>query len=168
MTLVDDVQPSKPGQHPAGKGARRRGLLKQVAIVGGLTLLGLQLVPYGWSHSNPPVVAEAPWRSEAAERIARTACYACHSNETNWPIYSYIAPMSWLVRWDVESGRDELNFSEWEGDADDAAEAVADRSMPPRRYTLLHPDARLSDAERRELVAALEAMDDDDGGSGRR
>ncbi len=77
--------------------------------------------------------------------------------------------MSWLVRRDVENGREELNFSTWdrdEGEADDAAETVAEGSMPPTRYTLLHPAARLDDEEERTLVAALEAMDE--GGGGRR
>jgi hypothetical protein len=73
-----------------------------------------------------------------------------------------VAPFSWLVTRDVEQGRDELNFSTWDeddGDADNAAEAVADGSMPPRRYVLVHPDAALSEEERQVLVAALEAMD---------
>jgi hypothetical protein len=62
----------------------------------------------------------------------------------------------------VDQGRDELNFSTWDeddGEADDAAEAVADGSMPPRRYVLVDPDAALSEEERQVLVAALEAMD---------
>jgi hypothetical protein len=73
--------------------------------------------------------------------------------------------MSWLVRRDVEDGRHELNFSTWgdRGDAGDAADAVADGSMPPGRYTLLHPGARLSDAERDELVAAFQVMEAGDG-----
>jgi Haem-binding domain len=61
---------------------------------------------------------------------------------------------------DVERGRDELNFSTWDeddGEADDAADAVAEASMPPRRYLLVHPDAALSEAERQVLVDALEA-----------
>jgi hypothetical protein len=74
--------------------------------------------------------------------------------------------MSWLVVRDVEQGRDKLNFSTWEGsggDAHDAAEAIADGSMPPRRYLLVHPDASLGDAERQLLADALEGM----GGGGR-
>jgi hypothetical protein len=67
-----------------------------------------------------------------------------------------------VVRRDVESGRDELNFSEWDRDSDanDAAHEIEDGTMPPRRYTLLHPDARLSDDEEEELIAALDAMHD--------
>jgi hypothetical protein len=94
------------------------------------------------------------------------ACYDCHSNESRWPVYSYIAPMSWLVRRDVEAGREELNFSDWGddgGEADDAAETVVDGTMPPRNYTLIHRDANLSDAEIATLVDALEQMDDGGG-----
>ena len=71
-------------------------------------------------------------------------------------------PFSWLLTRDVEQGRAELNFSTWDsddGEADDGAEAVAEGSMPPRRYLLVHPDANLSDAERQVLVDALEAME---------
>ena len=67
--------------------------------------------------------------------------------------------MSWLLQRDVNQGRDEVNFSEWdrEQDGDDAAETVEDGSMPPRRYLLAHPDARLSDAELAALTAGFTA-----------
>lgn len=146
-----------------------RASLRRLGLVGLIVFLVMQAVPYGWRKSNPAVRADAPWPSERSEELARTSCYSCHSNETSWPSYSYVAPMSWLVRRDVDNGRDELNFSEWDddGDTDDAAEAVAEGSMPPRRYTLLHPDARLGDDEVRELVAAFEAMERPDGGEDR-
>jgi hypothetical protein len=140
----------------------RRVVLRVAAGVVGVFLL-LQLVPYGWWHSNPPVVADAPWPDAASAAIARDACYDCHSNETDWPVYSYVAPMSWLVRRDVERGREALNFSEWSTDdngAHDAAEEVEDGDMPPSQYVRLHPDADLSDEDVARLVAALEAMDD--------
>jgi hypothetical protein len=72
-----------------------------------------------------------------------------------------------MVTRDVEQGREALNFSTWDeddGEADDAAEVVADAEMPPRRYLLVHPDAALSDAEHQVLVEALEAMDRARGG----
>ncbi|HEX7096815.1 MAG TPA: heme-binding domain-containing protein, partial [Acidimicrobiales bacterium] len=139
----------------------RRLLVWGAASLGAVFLL-IQLVPYGWHHPNPPVTDPAAWPNAEAEQLARAACYDCHSNETDWPIYSYVAPMSWLVRRDVESGRDELNFSEWErhhSEADDAAESIQDGSMPPRQYRLMHPDARLSEAERALLIDALLEMD---------
>ena len=138
----------------------RWGVLPLTALFG-----ALQLVPYGWSHPNPPVVADAPWPDERSRALARAACYDCHSNEVDWPPWSYVAPSSWLVRRDVESGRDELNFSDWDrnrGEADDATEEIEEGSMPPRRYELAHPDARLSDEEAAVLIAALQAMGDGD------
>jgi hypothetical protein len=156
-----------------GIGARARRALKPLALAGVVGFGLLQLVPYGWRHSNPPVRGAPPWPSAEAEGLARDACYDCHSNETEWPFYSYVAPMSWLVRYDIDRGREALNFSLWgadgegededAGDAGDAAEAVEDRSMPPDRYVRLHPDARLSDEERQALIAALEAIEDEDG-----
>jgi hypothetical protein len=146
-----------------GKDAGVRRWIVRLLLAGVGVLALLQLVPYGWWHENPPVVADAAWPDPLAAELARDACYDCHSNETEWPVYSYIAPMSWLVRGDVEAGRDELNFSRWDeddGEADDAAEALLDGSMPPSQYELLHPDARLSDEEVDHLVAALEAMDE--------
>jgi hypothetical protein len=133
-----------------------------VAVVFG----AMQLVPYGWSHPNPEVTRDAPWPSEQARALAVDACYDCHSNETDWPIYSYVAPMSWLVRRDVEQGRDELNFSTWDEDdneAEDAAETIEEGEMPPSRYTILHRDADLSDEEEQVLIDALLAMDEDRG-----
>jgi hypothetical protein len=113
------------------------------------------------------VTQDAPWPDGRGRELATAACYDCHSNQTRWPPQSYVAPFSWLLTRDVEQGRAELNFSTWDeddGGADDAAEAVAEGSMPPRRYLLVHPDAALSDAERQVLVDALEAMDRDRGG----
>lgn len=136
----------------------RRMLWHWVLLPVAVVLVAMQLVPYGWSHTNPPVTAEAPWPSERAHALARAACYDCHSNEARWPAYSYVAPFSWLVRRDVEQGRDTLNFSAWDGEGGDAADAVADGAMPPGKYKLLHPRARLSSSEAAELIAALRAM----------
>ncbi len=135
---------------------------KRVILWTGLGLVGLfvamQLVPYGWRHSNPPVVADAPWPSAATEKLAREACYDCHSNETKWPKYSYVAPLSWWVRNHVDEGRASLNFSEWRGRSGDAAETIREGSMPPSYYTLLHPSARLSSSEKQQLIDALKKM----------
>ena len=141
---------------------RRRRFLVRAGL--GLLVVAVlvQLVPYGRDHTNPPVTQDAPWPDGRARELATAACYDCHSNQTRWPPQSHVAPFSWLLARDVEQGRAELNFSTWDsddGEADDGAEAVAEGSMPPRRYLLAHPDANLSDAERQVLVDALEAMD---------
>ena len=141
---------------------RRRKVLLRAGLGLFAVAVLLQLVPYGRDHTNPPVTKDAPWPNGRARELATAACYDCHSNQTRWPLQSFVAPFSWMIARDVEQGRDELNFSTWDeddGEADDAADAVADATMPPRRFVLAHPDAALSDAERQLLVDALEAMD---------
>jgi hypothetical protein len=87
--------------------------------------------------------------------ILRRACFDCHSNETVWPWYAYVAPVSWLVASDVEEGREELNFSQWDAyNADrqahkikECGEEVAEGEMPLWFYVPAHPEARLSQAD---------------------
>jgi hypothetical protein len=139
--------------------------LVRIGIIGIALFALIQLVPYGWTHSNPPVVRDAPWPDAASEAIARESCYSCHSNETDWPAYSYVAPMSWLVRADVDKARDEFNFSDWDesgDDADKAFDVIEDGEMPLPRYTMIHRSARLTDEEAQILLAALDQMDDHD------
>jgi hypothetical protein len=120
----------------------------------------LQAIPYGRAHENPAVVREPPWDSPRTRELAVRACFDCHSNETDWPWYSHVAPASWYVQRHVEEGRGELNFSEFgigRQETSSADDVVRDGEMPPRYYTPLHPAARLSDAERDELIRGLQA-----------
>ena len=128
----------------------------------GLGLLGalvaIQLVPYGRDHSNPPVTGEPTWDAPETRALARQACFDCHSNETQWPAYAAIAPISWLVQHDVDEGRAVLNFSEWsrpQQEAKDASEEVREGEMPPTAYTLIHAHARLSSSDRDRLAQGL-------------
>lgn len=134
-------------------------------ILGGVVLtiaaLGLliQLVPYGRDHSNPAVVAEPNWDSPRTRELFFRACADCHSNETVWPWYSHIAPVSWLVQHDVEEGREYLNVSQWgqgEQEAEEAAEEVEEGNMPIPAYLITHPEADLAPAEKEELIRGLE------------
>jgi mono/diheme cytochrome c family protein len=122
-----------------------------------LLFLALQLLPLRRDHENPPVVASPAWNSPATEELFVRACADCHSNQTVWPWYSNVAPMSWLVQRDVEQGRAVFNISTVDpGDeAEDAAETVIDGEMPPLQYMLAHPAARLNAAEREVLVQGL-------------
>ena len=121
-------------------------------------LFAVQLVPYGHARTNPPVVREPSWDSPGTRALARAACFDCHSNETEWPSYSRVAPASWLIQRDVDKGRAALNFSEWQrpqDEADEAAEKVLDGEMPLPVYSLMHGHGRLSDAERAQLARGL-------------
>lgn len=135
-------------------------VLRRGAIGVVVAAVTIQLVPYGRAHSNPPVRREPSYDSADTRRIVVAACFDCHSNQTRWPWYTSIAPASWYVTSHVDSGRRALNFSDWarahgEGDA---SEAVRSGSMPPASYTLLHPSAKLSVAERDQLARWLRSV----------
>lgn len=137
-----------------------------------LAFLAIQFVPYGRDHVNPAVIAEPMWDAPATRALAKQACFDCHSNETAWPVYSRVAPVSWLVQHDVTEGRAHLNFSEWQRPQEDAAEAaevVLEREMPLPLYRLIHAHARLSDADLSRLARGLASTlgtsaEDDHGG----
>lgn len=148
---------------------RRRvwgSVLRRTALGCGALLLALQLVPYGWQHDNPPDREAATFPNQEAGALWKSACADCHSNRTNWPAWSFVAPVSWLVRSDVDAGRDEFNVSDWQRyrrKADDAAEEIEDGAMPPSKYTLLHPDAKFSEAEKQILIDAFNQMEQSSG-----
>ena len=123
--------------------------------------LGIQLVPYGRDHSNPPINGEPAWDSPQTRALAVRACFACHSNEVEYPWYSNVAPVSWAVQSHVDEGREEVNYSEWnlpQDEADESAETIRDGEMPPPYYTRLsNSNARLTDAERQQLIDGLAA-----------
>jgi hypothetical protein len=138
---------------------RKLILILVAVLVAGFLLL--QLAPYGRAHDNPPVAAEPVWDSPQTFQLAQRACYDCHSNETVWPWYSHVAPVSWLVQRDVDEGRHKLNFSLWgQGGGevvDEMYEVVADGEMPPAIYLVTHPEARLTEAEKTALAEGLAA-----------
>jgi hypothetical protein len=124
------------------------------------------------ARTNPPVkndfLAAAKPPAEIAASL-RAACYDCHSHETIWPWYARVAPVSWLVVSDTTEGREHLNFSDWPSEPERAAkkldrinEVLDYREMPPKKYTLIHADARLTEARRKEIMdwtgAAAEKM----------
>jgi hypothetical protein len=124
----------------------------------------LQFVPSDGARDNPPSTAtiSAP---PAVVDILRQSCFDCHSNETQWPPYAYLAPASWLVIADVSGGRSRLNFSEWDdlrlGFQKRFSRRIVERveadEMPLFQYRLLHWGAKLTDAE----VAVLRAWRDE-------
>jgi mono/diheme cytochrome c family protein len=137
---------------------------KRVLLLGLLALVLLfgliQLVPYGRDHNNPPVQNEPAWNEPRTRELAVGACFDCHSNETIWPWYSNVAPVSWLVQRDVDEGRSRLNFSEWgrrRQEGHEAAEIVREGEMPPWQYKLMHSSARLPAEEKDALINGLTA-----------
>jgi hypothetical protein len=116
----------------------------------------IQLIPV--NRNNPPIEQDVIAPREV-KNILRRSCYDCHSNETIWPWYSYIAPVSWLIAYDIAEARDELNFSTWQKYRKKNFrkirkkiwDEVEDEDMPLGNYLLLHPSARLSKEDKRIL-----------------
>ena len=122
--------------------------------------IAIQFIPYGHDHTNPPVAAEPNWDSPQTRDLAVRACYDCHSNQTTWPWYSNVAPMSWLIQHDVVEGRSKLNFTDWNAAqpaADNAAEKVQRGEMPQSYYVMLPPSANLTADETAVLIHGLQA-----------
>ena len=137
-----------------------RRMLLWLAVGLTVVLVAVQLVPYGRDHVNPPVTAEPRWDRPETRALAVRACFDCHSNETVWPWYSQVAPVSWLIQRDVDDGRRKLNYSEWDRgqrEARESAKSVTKGEMPPWFYALPATRARLTAAERQALVAGLTA-----------
>jgi hypothetical protein len=123
-----------------------------------LGFIVIQFVPV--NRTNPPVQDDFRGSPEVVS-VLRRACYDCHSNETMWPWYSRVAPVSWVIARDVHEGRTALNFSAWNQlSAEKQAKAmhesweeVAEGKMPTWYYVAFHPEARLSAKDRSVLRA---------------
>jgi hypothetical protein len=134
---------------------------RPVRLLGGGLLLALvvaQFIPV--DRSNPPETGMIDVPHEVHAVLER-ACFDCHSHRTVWPWYSYVAPVSWMVAHDVEEGRAEMNFSRWTDVpaerrarlAHEIWEEVEEGNMPPRKYRVAHPAAKLSSEELSALRA---------------
>jgi hypothetical protein len=135
----------------------------RAALVGfAAALLVAQVIPM--DRSSPPVESEVP-ASPEVKAVLQRSCYNCHSNQTEWPWYSRVAPVSWLLAHDVNEGRSLVNYSTWNRlSAVDQAKAVHESwehvdegEMPPWYYVPVHPEARLSDRDRELLRTWAEA-----------
>ncbi len=142
----------------------RRILLVLLAIVAA-ALAAMQFVRT--ERTNPPVNAADVLRAPRnVQPILKRACYDCHSNETHWPWYSNIAPMSWLLAEDVEEGRAEMSFSEWNTyNADqrnhlleEICKEVKRGEMPLKSYTFLHPSAKMTIEDKRALCVWTDSL----------
>jgi mono/diheme cytochrome c family protein len=136
---------------------RRLGrILTWIALVLVALLIAIQFVPYGRDHADRGG-RQIAWDSSRTRQLMVGACMDCHSNESRWPLFSNVAPVSWLVQRDVDNGRHKLDLSTDDADVEKMVEAIREGSMPPWQYKPAHPGARLSDREKRDLIRGLVA-----------
>jgi hypothetical protein len=134
----------------------------------GLVIVGLLLIaqfvvpgPPENKPDNPGDLIASGLADAEVAQLLKASCYDCHSNEVHYPWYSYVAPVSILIRHDVLEGTEELNFSEWQEAYDkrrklrklkEVGEVIEEGEMPLGIYTLLHPGARLSEDQQKMLI----------------
>jgi hypothetical protein len=143
-------------------------MLKKILIGLGIIIVAIQFIPV--DRSNPPVTQEIEAPANVLS-ILKTSCYDCHSNESKWPWYSYVAPVSFLVAGDVEDGRKRVNFSEWDK-YDEKKQAkkleyivdvVEEGEMPLPMYTFIHTDAKLDPSKIRIIKDWVNSDNGQDG-----
>ena len=142
---------------------RKRPL--RLTILLAAALVGAQFVPV--DRTNPPTDASLTLKAPAPVlAILERACFNCHSQETVWPWYAYVAPMSWLAEHDVKEGREEMNLSEWGNWSEDRrvymaseiVEMTESEDMPPWFYKPFHADSKLSEDDLKTLKAWAQSL----------
>lgn len=144
--------------------------MKRKILIGiGVVIIGLQF----FRGEEPEVKMDNPNDMLVAQQVSgeisgimKSACYDCHSNETSYPWYTYITPLSWWIFDHIEEGREELNFSEWTvmekrrkiRKLKEIGEEVEEGEMPLKSYTLIHGESRLSDEQKQVLIEWAEEM----------
>ena len=132
---------------------------KRTGFATAFLLLAIQLIPV--NRGNPSVdpsqtiYAALPVPADV-KAVFERSCKNCHSNETAWPGYGYVAPVSWVIAHDVHQGRKTMNFSEWgsysaqkkEDRLEEICEQVTNGEMPDHKYTIFHREANITSEER--------------------
>jgi hypothetical protein len=131
------------------------------------------------SRTNPPVVASRSLEAHvevppAVQAVLKRSCYDCHSSATAWPWYSYVAPVSWYVANDVNTGRSHVNFQNWEAQVNQqeglehlglVCKLIRNGTMPPADYRVMHKGTDVSPEETATVCAwsqKFAAADDSD------
>jgi hypothetical protein len=142
------------------------GREKAIWLIGALLLSGWMLAQFipiwrlepSMDPRNPPVKHSLYWSSPEADALMHNICYECHSNETVYPIYTRIAPVSWIAAQHVNEGRSHLNFSEQPLEAispDLLIAYIQADLMPPPLYRSVHPEANLTPAQKIILIEGI-------------
>jgi len=119
----------------------------------------IQFIPYNVPADIVDKDGEPLKAPDNVTSILKRSCYDCHSNHTNFPWYSYVAPVSWFTKHHVKDAREKMNFSKWNSYDDEQKvkylnkipKAVEFNKMPLPSYLLIHKDAKLSDEDKKSL-----------------
>jgi hypothetical protein len=143
--------------------------IRKILVVLLIVLLFIQFIRIDktnptWSAENDFLVATAA--DEEIATIIKTSCYDCHSNQTNYPWYTNIAPVSWWIKHHINEGREELNFSEWvtykekrkNHKMEECVELVEAGEMPMSSYTIMHSESKLTAEQKEKLISFFNSL----------
>lgn len=146
-------------------------VLKKISIALLIVFIGIQFIPTTRNQSSDIQVTDIVKSfqvPEKIEKIFKTSCYDCHSNNTNYPWYNKMQPVAWFLEDHIKEGKSELNFSEFgayskrrqKSKFKSIASQIEDGEMPLSSYTMLHQDAKLSSNDKEEVLAWIDRMID--------
>jgi hypothetical protein len=145
-------------------------ILRKILVALLVVLIILQFVPVdrsvpdNWNEEQGLIAMSNP--DKEVVQLLETACYDCHSYETNYPWYAYTAPAKWFLQGHVNEGREHVNFSVWgtyppddrKAIADEAQEEVEEKHMPISSYLWMHADAKLDPKQEEKLLTFFEGL----------
>ena len=138
-------------------------VVKKVLILLLIVFVGIQFVPTNRNQSTEILDTDFSKTFEVpqdVQQLLETSCYDCHSNNTNYPWYNKIQPVSWFLEHHIEEGKEELNFSDFgsysgrkqKSKLKSVISQIEDDKMPMPSYTVMHADAKLSEADKKLLI----------------
>lgn len=138
-------------------------MIKKLLFALGIVLIVIQF--FSIDKESPQYISENDFiyvtnPPEEVGKLLKQACYDCHSYESKYPWYTNVAPVSWWIKHHINEGRDELNFSAWDGFSKkrkkhklkEMIEMVDELEMPLTSYTWAHPEAKLTREQRDMLI----------------
>ncbi|ASV29592.1 heme-binding domain-containing protein [Maribacter cobaltidurans] len=146
-------------------------IFKRIAIVLLIVLVGIQFVPTMRNQSDTiprtdfMLVNDVP---ETIQKKLQVSCYDCHSNNTQYPWYNKVQPVTWFLEGHIKEGKAELNFNEWDSLSNRRKKSklrsiikqIESGEMPLDSYTLIHKDAKFSKEETNEIINFITQLKD--------
>ena len=146
-------------------------IVKIIAIVLLVAFVGIQFIPTTRNQSDTVPSTDFMLVNNVPETIQKklqVSCYDCHSNNTQYPWYNKIQPVAWFLEDHIKEGKAELNFNEWDSLSSrrkasklrSIIKQIENGEMPLDSYTLIHKDAKFSEAEAEELINFITQLKD--------
>ncbi len=135
--------------------------MKKIFWIIAIVFIGIQLIPRPKKNTSAETIISPVFQSnDTVLAILKKSCLDCHSNNTNYPWYASIQPLSMWINHHIEEGKEELNFSEFHSYSQkkqqhklkELIEQIEEGEMPMSSYTLIHQSAQLTGAEKKTLI----------------